>query len=219
MFENTLQGPGAGTYASHTLEILIMLLVAFLLGLLLGYILWSRYRRMYFDLKAEHDGLKNVHLELEKDHASLRYQLEQAQNDNTSLRQKVRSLEADVFMYKGKIARLEADLQAAAGGGEGAQQKMAAAAPASGKKDDLKKIEGIGPKIEGLLNAAGITNFQQLADASEEALQKILEEAGPNFKLADPGTWKKQAALAAAGKWEELSALQDSLKGGRQIKD
>lgn len=218
MFENTFQGPGAGTYTSHTLEILIMLLVAFLLGLLLGYILWSRYKRMYSDLKAEHDALKSAHLELEKDHASLRYQLEQAQNDNATLKQKVRSFEADVFMYKGKIARLEADLQAAAGG-EGGQQKMAAAAPTTGKKDDLKKIEGIGPKIEELLNAAGITTFQQLAEASEETLQKILDEAGPNFKLADPGTWKKQAALAAAGNWEELSALQESLKGGREVKD
>ena len=46
MFENTFQGPGAGTYADHTIEILLMLLVAFALGLLLGYILWSRYRNL-----------------------------------------------------------------------------------------------------------------------------------------------------------------------------
>ena len=37
-----------------------------------------------------------------------------------------------------------------------------AAAPASGKKDDLKKIEGIGPAIEKLLHAEGITTFAAL---------------------------------------------------------
>ena len=33
------------------------------------------------------------------------------------------------------------------------------------RKDDLKKVEGIGPKIEGLLNAAGIYTWAQLAAA------------------------------------------------------
>jgi predicted flap endonuclease-1-like 5' DNA nuclease len=81
--------------------------------------------------------------------------------------------------------------------------------------DDLRKIEGIGPKIASVLNDAGIFTFAQLAEASVEQLNKIVrEDAG--ITIAFPDTWPEQAALAAAGKWEELESLQDSLKGGRR---
>ncbi len=91
----------------------------------------------------------------------------------------------------------------------------------SGKKikvDDLKMVEGIGPKIEGLLHAAGIKTWKDLAEAKLEDVQKILDEAGPRYRMHDPATWSKQAALAAEGKWEELEAYQDHLKGGREPK-
>jgi predicted flap endonuclease-1-like 5' DNA nuclease len=80
--------------------------------------------------------------------------------------------------------------------------------------DDLKRIEGIGPKISGVLNAAGITTFVQLAETSVEELSRIIEEGG--VRIAFPETWPEQASLAAAGKWEEFEALQDRLQGGRQ---
>ncbi|MCO6489895.1 MAG: 50S ribosomal protein L27 [Phaeodactylibacter sp.] len=90
----------------------------------------------------------------------------------------------------------------------------------SGKKvnqDDLKLVEGIGPKIEGLLNDAGINTWQELADAPTEKVQAILDEAGPRYRMHDPATWAKQAKLAADGQWEELETLQDSLKGGKEV--
>ncbi len=89
----------------------------------------------------------------------------------------------------------------------------------NGKKvaqNDLKLIEGVGPKIEGLLNDAGITTWEEFANASIDKLQGILDEAGSRYKMHDPGTWAKQAKLAAAGDWEELVKLQDELKGGRE---
>jgi predicted flap endonuclease-1-like 5' DNA nuclease len=84
------------------------------------------------------------------------------------------------------------------------------------KPDDLTLIEGIGPKISSLLQAAGITTFTQLAEADLNLLKKILEDAGLQH-LADPATWGEQAKLAADGKWEEFKALTDSLKGGRRV--
>ncbi|MFN2223842.1 MAG: helix-hairpin-helix domain-containing protein [Chloroflexota bacterium] len=80
--------------------------------------------------------------------------------------------------------------------------------------DDLKRIEGIGPKISSILNENGITTFAALAASDPEHLQKILDDAG--IRLAFPETWPKQASLAAAGKWEELGTLQENLKGGRK---
>ncbi|MEY2950353.1 MAG: hypothetical protein RLZZ248_1554 [Bacteroidota bacterium] len=89
----------------------------------------------------------------------------------------------------------------------------------NGKKvaqDDLKLIEGVGPKIEGLLNQAGINTWEAFANASIDQLQSILDEAGSRYKMHDPGTWAKQAKMAAAGQWDELVALQDELKGGKE---
>ena len=80
--------------------------------------------------------------------------------------------------------------------------------------DDLTRIEGIGPKINQLLGAAGITTYALLADADIEMIDSKLDEAGITF--AHPGTWPEQAKLASEGKWDELEALQDSMKGGRK---
>lgn len=80
--------------------------------------------------------------------------------------------------------------------------------------DDLKKVEGIGPKIEGILHDAGIATFAALAATSVAQLEKIVrEDAG--IRVAFPDTWPEQAGLAAAGEWAALETLQDELKGGR----
>ena len=99
----------------------------------------------------------------------------------------------------------------------------AAAAPATPaepavppKPDDLKRIEGIGPKISALLQEAGISTFAQLAAAEASRLEEILAEAGLSA-LAKPATWPEQASLAAAGDWEALEALHNELKGGRRV--
>ncbi|MBK8620900.1 MAG: hypothetical protein IPN79_03855 [Saprospiraceae bacterium] len=84
------------------------------------------------------------------------------------------------------------------------------------KQDDLKAIEGIGPKIEGLLKENGITTWAALGNTTAENLRNILEKAGPRFQLAEPSTWPKQAMLAAEGNWDELMAYQDALNGGKE---
>jgi predicted flap endonuclease-1-like 5' DNA nuclease len=83
--------------------------------------------------------------------------------------------------------------------------------------DDLKLIEGIGPKISAVLQAAGILTFAQLAETRVDRLHQILQEANPNLlRLADPTTWPEQAGIAAKGDWEALEQLQAMLKGGRR---
>jgi len=81
-------------------------------------------------------------------------------------------------------------------------------------KDDLTKVEGIGPKIKGLINTDGIWSFHQLALAPTSRLQKILDNAGPAYTVHNPRTWAAQSKLADEGHWEELKVWQDFLKGG-----
>lgn len=94
-----------------------------------------------------------------------------------------------------------------------AEAAVEEAAPASGEPDNLKVLEGVGPKVEQALNAAGFTTFAQLADADVEKLQEVLDAAG--YQYMNPGSWPQQAGLAAAGDWDGLKALQDELSGGR----
>ena len=92
-----------------------------------------------------------------------------------------------------------------------------ATGPEATAPDDLKRIEGIGPKIASVLQAAGISTFAQLADTEVSQLEQILEEADPRLlRLADPSSWPEQAALAAGEESDALEALQATLKRGRQ---
>ncbi len=84
------------------------------------------------------------------------------------------------------------------------------------EEDDLKVIEGIGPKLEQVLKAAGIKTYRDLAAKSVEELQAVLDAAGI-ARISNPETWPEQAQLAAAGQWEALRQLQDTLKGGRRV--
>ncbi len=81
--------------------------------------------------------------------------------------------------------------------------------------DDLKVVEGIGPKIESLLHAAGITSMRNLANAETGVIRKILDDAGPRFRMHEPKTWSTQAKLIADESWGELKEYQDILNGGR----
>jgi hypothetical protein len=84
-------------------------------------------------------------------------------------------------------------------------------------KENLKVIEGIGPKIESLLQKNGIYTLDQLAKSSTGNLLSLLQNAGSSFQMHDPNSWPQQAALARDGKWEELGKLQDKLEGGKFV--
>ncbi len=83
--------------------------------------------------------------------------------------------------------------------------------------DDLKKVEGIGPKVEDILNNGGIYTFSQLAAAPISRLKELLEAAGPRYKMQVPDSWPEQAGLARDGKWDDLEDLQDRLDGGKYV--
>ncbi len=84
--------------------------------------------------------------------------------------------------------------------------------------DDLKKVEGIGPKIAEILVSKGIVTFKDLAKTKVDSLKKILDEAGPKFNIHEPSSWPQQATLAAKGSWAELKVLQGELNAGKAKK-
>lgn len=82
--------------------------------------------------------------------------------------------------------------------------------------DDLTIVEGIGPKVQELLNENGIQSFKDLSAKSADEIKAILEPKGGIYAAMDPTTWAEQAKLAAEGKTEELKALQAELNGGKK---
>lgn len=101
---------------------------------------------------------------------------------------------------------------------EEVEVKEEAVKTAPAKPDDLRKIEGIGPKISEVLTAGGITNFAELGASTPEKIREILDAAEGNFAAHDPGTWPKQGKMAADGNWDELKKWQDELDGGKEVK-
>ncbi|UCD60096.1 MAG: 30S ribosomal protein S2 [Flavobacteriaceae bacterium] len=80
--------------------------------------------------------------------------------------------------------------------------------------DNLTKIEGIGPKAAEALTKAGIDSYAKLAKAKADKIKEILTEASSRMAHLDPGSWPKQAKMAADGSWDELKDWQEKAKGG-----
>lgn len=89
-------------------------------------------------------------------------------------------------------------------------------AAAASDREDLTVVEGIGPKIQMLLNQYGIYTYRQLAETDVERLKDILSNAGSQLAMHDPGTWPSQANLAANDQWDTLKSVQGFLKGGKK---
>jgi len=57
--------------------------------------------------------------------------------------------------------------------------------------DDLKQIDGIGPKYEAVLKSLGINSFHHLANFKIEELETLLRNAG--VRIINCETWVEQA--------------------------
>lgn len=135
-------------------------------------------------------------------------------NETANLRAEISRLQSELDLCRKGASDLDLGVVAS---GAGLTAPIAALTDSEIiKKDDLKIVEGIGPKIEELCHVAGIYTFADLADASYETLKGILDNAGARFQMHDPSTWPKQAALARDGKWDELKAWQDELNKGKE---
>lgn len=99
---------------------------------------------------------------------------------------------------------------------DGAGGSASAKAPEQIVKDDLTKIEGVGPKIADVFVKNGVTTFAALAALDADGITAMLKASGGRFGMAKPASWPQQAALAAAGKWDEFQKLTDDLVGGVQ---
>jgi len=83
------------------------------------------------------------------------------------------------------------------------------------KQDDLKIVEGIGPKISEMFNNAGISTWKALSETAVARCQEILNGGGDRYKVHNPASWPLQAKMAYEGKWADLVKWQDEHSHGR----
>ena len=81
------------------------------------------------------------------------------------------------------------------------------------RRDDLKLIEGVGPKVASLLNGVGIATFARLAGSGRDRTEaRARRRAAPDDQSRDMG--RTGSVGLPAGRWDALQALQSELKGG-----
>lgn len=144
-------------------------------------------------------------------------------NELTEMRVKQTQLEAEIEAKNDQLRKIKDSLMMAESERNALREQLAGGgkpltitfAGTKYKTNDLKIVEGIGPKIAELLNKAGIDTWKKLSVTTPEKIKEILDAAGPQYNIHDPGTWPAQAGLADNGNWDALKKIQDELKGGK----
>ena len=198
---------------------LLLCIVPFILGWLAAF--------AYYKVTALREQIAELNTKVSdqsKELTDLRMKLAQTESESETRAEQLRKVRNDLIMCESERNALRE--QAESGG----KAKVAAKPPAAKapevktitfngtkyKWDDLKIVEGIGPKIAELLNNAGITTWAQLAVTSPYQLREILDGGGSQYNVAVPDTWLHQADLADKEDWDGLKKLQDELSGGRE---
>jgi NADH-quinone oxidoreductase subunit E len=90
-----------------------------------------------------------------------------------------------------------------------ATRPAALEAPRDGKADDLKKIKGVGPKLEELLHSLGIYHFGQIAAWGPSEVAWMDSNLEGFFGRVTRDDWVGQAKVLAAGDETEFSKRVD----------
>lgn len=207
----------------------LLWLLASLLSALLGYLIGrAQYKPCCDKVEEAQAEVKRLHAGItdwEAKYRELQYRTDELDKDKTALRASLNQCEADKAALSAKLSRAVEPPPSTGNSGDLDLTGMAfAGAIAGGGKDyvalvgqdNLQIIEGVGPKIEQLLKNAGYTTWAALAVADYEDIKKVLDDAGPRYRIHDPRSWPEQAKLAAEGKWDDLIHYQKFLDAGRQ---
>ncbi len=203
----------AERFTADLLFIVIVLLVAALLGYLIGYYLAKgKYTKKIADLEDEKARLETKIRMLEEEKLSLQADVRQKDEEKLSLQADVRRMDDEIASLKLTIDKLEKEARLLA-----EQPAEIISKPAEARTivpDDLKAVMGIGPKIARLLMNRGITTWKALSEAAPEYLREVLiSDGGERFRINNPESWPHQALLLHEGRFDELKEVQGRLVG------
>lgn len=159
-------------------EIWVLIALAALLGLVVGWLIWGR-APMVTDTAdtGEADRLRA---------------------DLQACRARTQAAEAQTAALTAELAAArDAGVAPAPASGEAAKP-LALSAPRGGVPDDLKRIKGIGPKLEQLCNRLGFWHFDQIAAWTPAEIAWVDENLEAFKGRVTRDDWVSQALRLAA---------------------
>ena len=81
--------------------------------------------------------------------------------------------------------------------------------PREGGADDLKKIKGVGPKLEKVCNGIGVYHFDQIANWTADEVAWVDENLIGFKGRVSRDNWVEQARLLASGGETDFSKKVD----------
>ena len=218
--EKFFEGPGASSLTTYVGELALILIGAFILRLMLN----TKYKSQIEDLEHELSMLNAKSSQESFDVSDLENEWKARVDEQKKKVDELNAKLSDTYATKAglevEITKLKSlleekskdvEVQPVAQTSVPSEESIpeirisTGVSEVSSTSDDLKKIEGIGPKIAQMLADHGIVNFSDLSNASLDRIRTILETGGPNYAVHDPTTWPEQAKLANEGRWTESS--------------
>lgn len=174
-------------------EIWVLLAIAALFGLLAGWIIWGRRSEVNIDtseadrLRADLDACRAKHAEKDATIADLR------------AKQAVVPVAAPEPAVAAEPEGVDYDGDGVIEGKDEGVKPLTLDAPRTGGADDLKKIKGVGPKMEKLCNKLGFWHFDQIAKWTDAEVAWVDANLEGFSGRVSRDEWVAQAALLAAG--------------------
>lgn len=188
-------------------QIALYMLATFLLGLLLGWLIW-RYGREASTvdekaLKDERDALRRNRDDLNEKIAELRVENAEAKAALEACNARCHQLEGQAATASVTVPEAAAtpmvkavlELEAAADSAavDPGWKPEGIDGPRGGAADDLQKIKGIGPKLEKLLHSMGFYHFDQIAGWTENEVAWVDQNLEGFFGRVTRDRWIDQA--------------------------
>ncbi len=190
-------------------EIWVLLALAGLIGLIAGWIIWGRRSEVHNEVNIDNGEVDR-----------LRGELDNCRKTNSGHSARIAELEADLEACRAEsiappaaaiMANMDQDFDGdgvVEGKDEGVKPSTLDA-PRDGRADDLKRIKGIGPKMEKLCNKLGFWHFDQIAAWSADEVAWVDANLEGFKGRVTRDTWVDQAKLLASGGETEFSKRVD----------
>lgn len=166
-------------------EIWTLLALAALVGLVAGWIIWGRRSEVTIDT-SEADGL--------------RADLNRCRKSGSEKDATIASLRADLEAAKvvpvAAPVAFASNVDADQGGGN---KPTTLDAPRGGQADDLKRIKGVGTKMEELCNSMGFWHFDQISAWTSQEVAWVDDNLEGFKGRVTRDSWVSQAKVLAQG--------------------
>jgi predicted flap endonuclease-1-like 5' DNA nuclease len=165
------------------IQTLFWMTLAFFFGLFIGWLVWGQRARFYRgEIFSLQDTLRSREARIEQ----LGQQLDRCKTDLDLYKRELTEACQEVCQAE-DIPSLPSEVPAAA----------------AAEADDLKEISGVGPFLEGKLNAFGIFTFKQVAALTSEVVIELGDTFGSFSDRIEREDWISQAKLLHAAKFGE----------------